>query len=90
MGGDLTMTKSSEQDWDFFDEGEQQFIYWFHDFYGKFSLRSEYFYGDVEIKDEKTRRDLLYKWIQSAFHEGYERGRYAELEAQQNQLGGTL
>ena len=42
--------------------------------YGKFSCRSEWFYGDCEVKDEKIRKDLVYNWVRSAYMSGYELG----------------
>lgn len=62
------------------DEIQKEFENWFNDFYGRFSFRDENFYEDCEIEDVKTRRDLMRKWIQSAFHQGYERGMYRKLE----------
>ena len=47
---------------------------WFTGNYGKFSSRSEWFYGDCEVKDEKIRKDLLYNWVRSAYMSGYELG----------------
>ena len=61
-------------DWNFSDEAETQFQEWFNDLYGSFSLRSEYFYGDCEVQDEKTLKDLMYKWVHAAFVSGFERG----------------
>jgi hypothetical protein len=81
------MTKLQQRD--FSDEAHSEFDDWFNDFYGRFSFRDENFYEDCLIEDEKARQDMLRKWIASAFQEGYERGRYAELEIQQNQFGGT-
>jgi hypothetical protein len=37
--------------------------------------RSEWFYGDCEVKDEKIRKDLVYNWVRSAYLSGYEMGR---------------
>ena len=74
------MTKLPPHDWDFSDDAEQQFVDWFNGDYGIFCLRSEYFYKDCEVKDEKTIKDLMYKWVHVAFVSGFERGRYAELE----------
>jgi hypothetical protein len=36
--------------------------------------RSEWFYGDCEVKDEKIRKDLVYNWVRSAYVSGYEHG----------------
>ena len=41
-------------DWSFDDDIETQFQEWFNDFYGEYSLRSEAFYTDCLIGDEKT------------------------------------
>ena len=53
------------------DEAEQAFVKWFNDDYGKYSLRSEAFFADCLIGDEKTRQDLLYKFVVAAFMAGY-------------------
>jgi hypothetical protein len=81
------MTKHPANDWKFVDDIEEGFVEWFNDLNGGYSLRSEWFYGDCEVEDVKTRKDLMYKWVHSAFCAGYERAQYATLEAQQ--LGGT-
>ena len=67
-------------DWDFDDTIEDKFVEWFHDLDGGFSLRPEWFYGDAEIGDVKTRQDLMYKWLHSAFVMGYNMGRMEGLE----------
>jgi hypothetical protein len=54
------------------DKAEQAFVEWFNGDYGKYSLRSEAFFADCLIGDEKTRQDLLYKFIVAAFMAGYE------------------
>lgn len=54
---------------------EEAFVEWFHGDYGPFSLRSEAFFSDCLVGDEKTRQDLLYKFIVAAFRAGYEEGR---------------
>ena len=51
---------------------EVAFDKWFNGNYGNFSCRSEWFYGDCEVKDEKIRKDLLYNWVRSAYMSGYE------------------
>lgn len=68
------------ENWVFDAEIESAFNEWFHGDYGRYSIRSEYFYGDCEIGDVKTRQDLLKKWIYASFFEAYQRGRYAKLE----------
>jgi hypothetical protein len=68
-------------DWDFDDDIEIKFQKWFHDIYGGFSLRSEYFFGDCEVEDVNTRKDLMYKWLHSAFVMGYNMGRMEGLES---------
>jgi len=68
------MTKHPTADWDFDDDAEEGFVEWFHDLYGGYSLRSEWFYGDCEVEDVKTRQDLMYKWLHSAYVSGYNAG----------------
>ena len=62
-------------DWKWGDDAEEGFVDWFNGFYGEFSFRSEWFYGDCRVEDEKTREDLMYKWIHTAYVLGHERGR---------------
>lgn len=59
--------------WD--DDAEEGFVEWFNGDYGPYTWRCEYFYGDCEVEDEKTRKDLMYKWVYSAYVMGYEKGR---------------
>ena len=56
------------------ENAEVGFDKWFTGNYGKFSCRSEWFYGDCEVKNEKMRKDLLYNWVRSAYMSGYELG----------------
>ena len=56
------------------ENAEVGFDKWFNGNYGKFSCRSEWFYGDCEVKDEKIRKDLVYNWVRAAFLSGYEMG----------------
>ena len=56
------------------ENAEVGFDKWFNGNYGKFSCRSEWFYGDCEVKDEKIRKDLVYNWVRSAYMSGYEMG----------------
>lgn len=72
-------------DWDFQDDSEEEFVDWFNGDYGRFPIRSEYFYGDCETEDLKTLQDLMYKWVHVAFVTGFERGRMTGLEAGYNQ-----
>jgi hypothetical protein len=51
---------------------EDSFAEWFHDLYGGYSLRSEWFYGDCKVEDEKTRQDIMCSWIHDAYIAGYE------------------
>lgn len=77
------MSKLPPNDWDFSDDCEEHFVEWFNELVG-FSFRSEWFDDDCKVKDEKTLRDLMYKWVHYSFISGYERGRYAELEEKQD------
>ena len=71
------MTKKPPHDCNWDDDAEEGFSEWFHELVG-FSFRSEWFDDDCEMEDEKTRRDLMYKWIHTAYVMGYERGRTPE------------
>ena len=60
-------------EWD--EVAEVKFQEWFNELYGKYSCRCEWFYGDCEVEDEKTRKDLMIKWLHSAYLSGYNVGR---------------
>ena len=77
------MTEHPANDWKWADDAEEGFVEWFNDFYGRFSFRCEHFYEDCSVEDEKTREDLLYKWIHASYVAGYERGLYGKLEEEQ-------
>lgn len=69
------MTKSHPaNDWTWSDEAETGFATWFNGFYGPYSFRSEWFFGDCEIEDEKTRKEAMYDWLHAAYVEGYKHG----------------
>jgi hypothetical protein len=71
------MTKHPTADWVWDDYAEEEFVKWFNGDYGSpYSLRIEYFFGDCEVKDENTLKDLMYKWLHTAFLEGYNMGRF--------------
>ncbi len=73
------MTKHPAQDWEWDDYAEEGFVEWFNGDYGSpYSLRSEWFFGDTKICDEKTRGDMMYRWVHSSFLEGYNMGRLHE------------
>ncbi len=76
------MNKHPINDWEFVDDIEEGFVEWFNGDYGEFSMRSEWFFGDCEVGDVKTRKDLLYKWIHAAYNAGYERRLYSKVEEQ--------
>ena len=67
-------------DWEFVEDIENAFNEWFYSNHTDYSLKSEYFYGDCEIGDVKTRQSMLQKWIYASFYEGFMRGKYAKLE----------
>ena len=69
------MSKMPDTDWDFSAEAEIAFDDWFHGIYGRFALRSEYFFGDCKLDDEENLKDSMYKWVHAAFVTGYERGK---------------
>ena len=60
-------------EWD--EVAEVKFQEWFNEIYGVYSCRCEWFYGDCEVEDEKTRKDLMIKWLHSAYISGYNVGR---------------
>jgi hypothetical protein len=65
------------------ENAELGFNKWFYqDFYGPFSFRFEYFMDDINIQDENQRKDILIKWLNSAFISGYECALYAKLETE--------
>lgn len=63
----------TETEWD--EVAEVKFQEWFNELYGVYSHRCEWFYGDCEVEDEKTRKDLMIKWLHSAYLSGYNVGR---------------
>jgi len=71
------MSKIPESDYIFSKEAEDQFLDWFNKPESRF--RSEYFYSDCKEKDEKTLKNLMYKWIHVAFVTGFERGKIDHL-----------
>jgi hypothetical protein len=74
----MTNKQHPTKDWEWDDYAEDAFVEWFNGDYGYFSLRSEYFFGDCEVKDENTLKDLMYKWLHSAYLNGYNMGRLHE------------
>ena len=54
---------------------EEHFLNWIDSNVSPYTFLSEYFYGDVEVTDEKSRKDLMYKWLLAAYEEGYKCGR---------------
>jgi hypothetical protein len=78
------MKNHPANDFEWVEDAEEGFVDWFNDNYGPYTWRCEYFYGDCEVGDEKTRKDLMYKWIHSAYCAGYERGLYGKLEQEQD------
>ena len=79
------MTKHPTNNWNFHDEAEDAFVKWFNDFYSPYTFRSEWFYGDCKVEDEKTREDMMYGWIHSAFVAGWEAANYAKIEEEVNE-----
>jgi hypothetical protein len=68
-------------DWEWEDYAEESFQEWFNGDYGSpYSFRSEYFFEDTKICDEKTRGDMMYRWVHSAYVNGYNMGRCAKLK----------
>ncbi len=46
------------------------FLSWFSSEYGNFSFRSEAFFVDCEMKDEKILKRLMFNWLQAAYEAG--------------------
>ena len=78
----MTKKQYPINDWEFVDEIETFFNEWFYSNHTDYSFKNEYFYGDCEIGDVKTRQDMLKKWIYASFYEGFMRGKYAKMEEQ--------
>lgn len=76
------MTNHPTNNWNFHDDAEMEFVKWFNDFYSPYTFRSEWFYGDCKVEDEKTREDMMYGWIHASFVAGWEAANYAKLEEQ--------
>lgn len=70
----MNKMKHPANDFEFNEDAEVSFNQWFNDDYGSYSFRNEYFYGDCLIEDEKTRQDMMYKWVHSAFSYAYQKG----------------
>ncbi len=73
--------KHPANDWEWEDNAELAFVEWFHGDYGSpYSIRSDWFYGDCVEPDEEQRKEILIKWLHSAFLTGYNMGRFEGLE----------
>jgi hypothetical protein len=72
------MTKHPTSEWEWEDTAEVAFQEWFNGEYGNFTFRCEWFLGDCEVGDVNTRKDLMTKWLHSAFLTGYNTGRCAK------------
>ena len=70
-------------DWEFVEDIENNFNDWFHSNHTDYSLKSEYFYGDCEIGDEKTRKEAMIAWLYAAYVSGY---KYASKKIKVNNL----
>ena len=69
------MKQHPANEFEFDDTAEESFVDWFHDLYGAYSMRSEWFYGDCMERDEKQRESIMIKWLHSAYVAGYNTGR---------------
>jgi hypothetical protein len=74
------MTKHPANDFKFDNDAEEGFVEWFHDLYGGYSLRSEWFFDDAMIEDEKQRISILASWLHSAYIAGWEAAKYVKME----------
>jgi hypothetical protein len=57
---------------EFDDDTEEAFVAWFHGAMSEFTWRSEWFAGDCEVADAKTRYGLMVNWLHAAFVAGRE------------------
>lgn len=64
-------TRNPAHQWVWDDDAEDAFVNWFSSLAGPYTFISENFCGDCRIQDEKTREDLMYKWLHLAFVTGY-------------------
>ena len=63
------------------EDAELAFNKWFYeDFYGRFTFRYEYFMDDIKIEDENQRKEMLIRWVESAFIMGYNTGRCSKTD----------
>lgn len=69
MAGRLRSEHPSE-DFHLLANHKEAFEDWFNGPYGSYSLRSEWFYGDCDIKDKNVRKERLRAWLQAAFVSG--------------------
>jgi hypothetical protein len=80
VNGTLKMTKHPTSEWEWEDTAEVAFQEWFNGEYGNFTFRCEWFFGDCEVEDVNTRKDLMTKWLHSAFLTGYNTGRCSKTD----------
>ena len=52
-----------------------EFEKWFQGEYGSYGFRCESFYGDCEVENVSTRKELMFIWIYAAFSYAYQKGR---------------
>ena len=56
------------------EELEESFLDWLNSNASPYTFVCEWFYGDCEVEDPSTRKELLYKWLLSAYKMGYNEG----------------
>jgi hypothetical protein len=76
----LHSMKHPTKDWEWEETAEVAFQEWFNGEYGNFTFRCEWFFGDCEVEDVNTRKDLMTKWVHSAFLTGYNTGRCSKTD----------
>jgi hypothetical protein len=69
------MTKHPTKDWEWEETAEVALEKWINGKYTPSSYRFEYFYRDCEEPDENQRKQIMFKWLHSAFLTGYNTGR---------------
>lgn len=68
------MTSLPQEQWDWSEEAEELFQDWFTSNSGPWTFLCEYFYGDVQEPELKTREKLMHEWLKTAFKTGVSYG----------------
>ncbi len=50
----------------------EHFSEWFNGHHSFYTLRSEWFFGDLDLSDENVRKNAMLAWLQAAYAAGWE------------------